>query len=464
MPFPVTLSSIAAVLGAHCVGDAVVSGVSTDSRSVREGSLFVAFRGERHDAHDHLAEAMARGATALMVSNASRVPAGAPFVLVPDTVAGYGAIARWIRSEFAGPVVGITGSVGKTTTKEMTASVLSSAFMVHSTPGNFNNEIGLPTTILGAAENAGLLVLEMGMRGLGQIKQLCEIAMPTIGIVTGIGVSHIELLGSREAIADAKSELFEALPGTGVAIYPAFDAMVDRLRSGCSHCRSLSCGIDCPADVVATNLVSNGVEWHADVRSPWGAAHLRVPSPARFNVVNALFAIAAGGACGVDPQTAAAALAGFEAPAGRLKTIPLANGGSCIDDAYNAAPDSMEGALDVLAGSGVATGGKRVAVLGEMKELGAYSSAGHAQVGRAVARTCPDMLVLVGDATRSIESAARVDGYPADRIHWFATSAETASLLPVVLDGRDTVLVKGSRGVGLDLVVTAIVSRLGIAR
>ncbi|MFM7321953.1 MAG: glutamate ligase domain-containing protein, partial [Armatimonadota bacterium] len=202
----------------------------------------------------------------------------------------------------------------------------------------------------------------------------------------------------------------------------------------------------------------------ATVRSPWGSAPILVPSPARLNVVNALFAIAAGGACGVAPEVSAHSLLRFEAPAGRLRTIPLANGGSCIDDCYNAAPDSMEGALGVLAAAEVGAAGKRVAVLGEMQELGAFAGEGHSQVGRAVARLCPDMLVLIGDATRSIESAARVDGYPADRIHWFATSGEVAQLLPAVLSGSDIVLVKGSRAAGLESVVAAVEARLGVSR
>lgn len=458
---PLTLGRIAELAGGTVIGEAVVQSVSIDSRTVEPGALFVALRGEVHDGHAFLGSVQRAGAVAALVSNADAVPSGMPYVLVSDPVDALAKLAADFRMRFDGPVVGITGSVGKTSTKELARVVLQSGFAVHSTAGNQNNELGLPLTVLSASENTGLFVLEMGMRGLGQIKHLCGIARPTIGIVTGIGVSHIELLGSRERIADAKSEILEALPSNGTAIYPVDDDFVARLRAASDHCSSVTVGVEKSADVIASGLERQREGWRFTVESPWGKTKCLLPSPARFLVKNSLFALAAAGLCGIELSTAARSLLRFEAPRGRLGQRRGRSGSLVIDDTYNAAPESMTAALDVLSETPVAPGGVRIAVLGEMRELGEFSVEGHAEVGGAVARTNPDMVVLVGEGARRIESSARVAGYPADRIHWFGTAREAAMLLPSIVSASDVVIAKGSRAVGLEAVVDALCAEGG---
>jgi len=456
-----TLQRIAEMVGSSAVGDAVVDSVSIDSRQVEPGALFVALRGEVHDGHAFVGEVYRAGAVAAMVTDSKAVPDGMPYVLVSDPVDAVSKIAADFRTRFDGPVVGITGSVGKTSTKELASVVLQAGFAVHSTAGNQNNELGLPLTVLSAPQNTSLFVLEMGMRGLGQIKHLCAIARPSIGIVTGIGVSHLELLGSRERIADAKSEMLESLPSSGTAIYPADDDFADRLRTASNHCFRLTIGVETAADVVASGLERQRDGWRFTVDSPWGKTKCLLPSPARFLVKNSLFALASAGLCGIDLAAAARSLLRFEAPRGRLSQRRGRSGALVIDDTYNAAPESMSAALDVLSETPVAAGGVRIAVLGEMRELGDFSVQGHAQVGVAVARTRPDMVVLVGDGARRIESSARVAGYPADRIHWFGTAQEAAMLLPSIVSTNDVVIAKGSRAVGLEAVVDALCGDAG---
>lgn len=450
-----TLAEVAAATGGTAFGDARVTGVSTDTRTLQPGDLFVALRGESFDGHAFVAAAREKGAAAAVLARSASGPEGLPFVTVDDTTRALGDLAAAVRAAFTGPVVGVTGSVGKTTVKEMVAAVLETGFAVHRTPANHNNEIGLPQTLFAMPESTGALVLEMGMRGLGQIRRLCEIARPTVGIVTGIGVSHIELLGSREAIADAKSELLQGLPADGVAVFPATDDFADRLRAA-SPCPVLTVALDAPADLSATDLVRHEKGWRASVATPWGAAKLFVPSPGRFNVQNALLALAAGGVAGLPLDAMCRALLRYEPSGSRLRIVAAASGATVIDDCYNAAPDSMVGALEALMATPVGPSGKRIAVLGEMRELGAHSSEGHATVGRAVARLKPDMLVLVGEATRPLAAAALMDRFPPDAIHTFDRTDQAAQLVPFVVGDGDAVLVKGSRALGMEAIVGAL--------
>lgn len=438
-------------------GEEVVTSVSTDSRTTRPAALFVALRGETHDGHAYLADARAKSACALLVDHAVH-DAGIPQVVVVDTLHAMGDIARYVRDAFTGPVVGITGSIGKTTTKEMVAAVLEARFSVRKSPANHNNEIGLPQTIFALEPSETALVLEMGMRGGGQILRLAEIGAPTIGVITNVGHSHIELLGSRDAIARAKGELFELLPeADGVAVYPAADDYADTLRARFRGKTTLSCAIDSPADVRATELVRHENGWRATVETPWGRAKLFVPSPGRFNVLNALFAIAVGGHLGIDLVTMTRALARWSPPAMRMETVMTPSGITVLSDAYNAAPDSMAAALETLASTPLAApGGKRIAILGEMRELGAYSVEGHAAVGRAAASAAPDMLILVGPLTLRIAAGARVAGFPEDRVHHFPTTEEAVAVVPAIVGPGDVVLVKGSRALTMEKIVEAL--------
>ena len=373
---PLTLAEIVEETAGALVGgepETVITSVSTDTRTLEPGALFVALRGENHDGHNYIAAARERGAAALLVEQT--LHGDMPHVVVLDTLRAYGDLARYYRDTFSIPVVGITGSIGKTTTKEMISQVLRQSYAVHKSQANFNNEIGVPQTIFGLEEQHTALVLEMGMRGAGQIFRLAEIGGPTIGVVTNIGLSHIELLGSREAVADAKGELLEALHPQGVAVLPAADEFTARLRRRFSG-EVLTCAVEGEADVVATDLTPQENGWRFAVTSPWGQSEMFLPSPGRFNVENTLFAVAVGGRLGVSLDRIADALTVWTPPALRMEIVTTPVGVTVLADAYNASPTSMIGALETLRDKPVSSG-RRIAVLGEMRELGEFAEEGH---------------------------------------------------------------------------------------
>ncbi len=462
---PLTLDEIVEVTGGALVdgpevvggsGEETITSVSTDTRTLAPGALFVALKAER-DGHAFLDTARDKGAAAFMVERTLHLDeAHLPHIVVSDALDALGDIARHIRDDFHGPVVAVTGSVGKTTVKEMLARVLGAKFDVLKSEANFNNEIGVPRTLFQLSDNHTAVVVEMGMRGEGQIRRLAEIAAPTVGVVTNVGVSHIELLGTQEAIADAKGELLEGLPpDTGLAVLPAGDAFLERLRAKFAG-KILTCALDADADIKATAIVRQGSGWRCHALTPWGETELTVPSPGRFNVLNALFAVAVGGHLGVPLADMASALASWTPPAMRLETQAGANGVSVLNDAYNAAPDSMVGALQALLAAPVGPSGKRIAVLGEMRELGVYADEGHRLVGRAAAKYAPDMLVTIGEMGTRIVSGAVADGFSLDNIHQFETTAEAARLLPLIVQPGDVVLVKGSRAMAMEQIVVAL--------
>jgi UDP-N-acetylmuramoyl-tripeptide--D-alanyl-D-alanine ligase len=439
----------------HGQGEETVTFVSTDTRTLPPGALFVALRGERHDGHNHVPAAKAAGAGAVMVERALHDP-DVREIVVADTLRALGDVAGFVRDAFAGPVVAVTGSVGKTTVKEMIAHVLARAFVVHKSEANHNNEIGVPQTVFGLTDRHTALVLEMGMRGPGQITRLCEIAGPTIGVVTNVGLSHVELLGSPEAIADAKGELLQELPSEkGCAILPLGDAFFDRLRTR-YHGPTLSCALDDPAaDVSATDLARHKNGWRFTVSSPWGRTKMFLPSPGRFNVQNALFAIAVAGHLGVPLAAIAHALADWTAPAMRLEVVTTTTGVTLLSDAYNASPASMKGALETL--RDVPKAVRRIAVLGEMRELGDFAEAGHEEVGRAAASANLDLLVCVGGAPANVlAEAARAAGLPETAVRVLASTEAAADILPALVQAGDAVLVKGSRALVMEKIVAAL--------
>lgn len=478
----ITLDEIVEVTGGALVdgpsvapgasGDEAVTSVSTDTRTLVPGALFVALRGENHDAHDYLVQAREKGAVALLVDRALTLEeAKLPHVVVPDTTQALGDIARYVRDAFKGPIVGVTGSLGKTTTKEMLATVLGAAFSVHKSEANHNNEIGVPQTLFALTESHTAAVVEMGMRGAGQIRRLCEIAAPTIGVITGIGTSHIELLGSRENIAGAKGELFEMLPTNGIAVYPAGDAFAADLAARFAG-EKITVAVeggeggavsDSSPTVTAREVARHENGYRFTVTSPWGTQKFFVNSPGDFNVLNALFAIAVAARLGIPLGSVAKALLRWQPPAMRLEPVQSSNGITILSDAYNAAPDSMVGALRALKDTPLGlAGGKRIAVLGEMKELGTYTDEGHTLVGRAAARIAvPDMLILVGEKPRRIAAGALVEGFERDKIHSFETTEEAARVVPLIVQPGDVVLVKGSRAMKMEQIVAALGKKYG---
>ena len=439
-------------------GEEICTSVSTDTRTIQKDALFVALKGENFDAHLFAVSAQEKGASGLVVDRAMHLSEiHVPHVVVSDTLHALGDIARYVRDAFHGPVIAVTGSVGKTTTKEILATLLETNYAVLKSAANFNNEIGVPQSIFQMEPTHTAAVLEMGMRGAGQIRRLCEIAAPTIGIITNIGQSHIELLGSQENIALAKAELFDMLPAEdSLAVYPATDAFAGVLKSHYRGKNTLTDAVDTPADVQATGLSLHDNGWRFTVNSPWGTQKMFLPSPGRFNIQNALLAIAVGGHLGISIDVMAKALLRWTPPPMRLEAIQSPNGIRIISDAYNAAPDSMKGALETLRDTVAGPGGKKIAVLGDMKELGRFADEAHTLIGRALAQIAPDMMVLVVELTKKTAAGALGGGYPLEHLHQFETTAEAVQLLPLVVQPGDVVLVKGSRSMGLERVVEAL--------
>lgn len=423
--------------------------VVIDSRQARPGDLFIALKGERTDGQEFARDAVQRGARGLLVRE--RVEGLRPDVaqfVVDDTLVALQRLATGRRDHRRIRVVGITGSVGKTTTKEIVASVLEQKYRVLKSEANYNNEIGLPLTLLRLTSRHQRAVLEMGMYAVGEIRTLCEIARPEIGVVTNIGPVHLERLGSMEAIAAAKAELPESLPPHGFGIFNADDpfvrAIVDRTRA-----RALTYGLSKDADVRATDVVSRGLKGvsfrvHHEGRS----AAVKTKLPGRHIVSNALAGAAVGIADGLTLTEVATGLAKADVQV-RVRTVRGKHGALLIDDTYNASPASVTAALDLLA----EIPGRRIAVLGDMAELGTASADGHQAVGRRAAETV-DILHAVGTEAELIASSARAAGHSATK-HW-ASKEEALAAIESDLQKDDVVLLKASRAMAFETMVQAL--------
>ena len=434
-----------------------IRGAAVDSRRVVPGNLFVALPGERTDGHEHLAEAIANGAAAVLVSRPGlpEVALGrASVVRVGQPVAALGAIASGWRSRFDPIAVGITGSIAKTSTKELVAAVLASRFRTLHSEGNENNEIGLPLTILRLDRADEALVLEMGMYVGGEIAELARIGRPQIGVVTAVQAVHLARIGTIEAIERAKAELVEALPPNGTAILNGDDERVARMAERTSA-RVLTYGFG-SATVTADAIESWAAEGMRFVLvTPAGRRALRLPGLGRHAVHTALAAAAVGLAAGLDLDEIAGGLA-IRPPATHRGELIRLGDVTVLDDSYNAAPASMRAALAVLAG----LPGRRIAVLGEMRELGAGHEAGHLEVG-AVAAAVADLLIVVGPDAGPIAQGARTAGMPAGRVVEVADREAALEALRPRLAPGDVILVKASRGMALDRLVADLQQELG---
>jgi len=439
--------------------DRLILGGAVDSREVEPGNLFVALPGERTDGHRFVGAAVGAGAAAVLVA---RAPAGidlatvdATIVRVEDTLLGLQAVASAWRMRFDPLVVGITGSIAKTSTKEAVATVLGAAMPTLKNEGNLNNEIGLPLTVLRLQSSHRAAVLEMGMYVGGEIRDLAAIGRPEIGVVTAVQPVHLSRIGSIEAIERAKGELVEALPPDGVAILNADDERVRRMASR-TRARVMTYGFADDADVRAENVESRGADGMAfDVIAGDDRRPAVIPTLGRLAVHNALAAVAAGLAAGVPIDGIAAALArGWSAP--HRAQLVRAGEVTIVDDSYNASPASVAAALELLAG----LPGRRVAVLGEMLELGSDHEDGHRRTGEAAAALTDD-LVVVGTGAAPIVVGARAAGMKDDRVTLVADRDEARDRLVGMLRPGDVVLVKASRGIALDVLVDQLVSSLG---
>jgi len=443
-------------------GGAEALRVSTDSREVAPGDCFVALPGERFDGHDFIGEAVERGA-AIVVYEAKRYTPPASqartrFVAVTDTKLAYQEIARGYRRRFAIPVVGITGSNGKTTTKEMTASVLSGLGEIVATEKNFNNEIGLPKTLFRIERRHAAAVVEMGMRGLGEIARLAEIASPTVGVVTNVGPVHVGRLGSVERVADAKGELIRALPATGTAVLNADDPRVAAMARA-ARARVVTYGIEGDAEVRAGKIESLGLSGSTfTLVWPGARAVVRLAIPGRHHVYNALAAAAVGMALGLGIDAVAAGLAAVKAAPMRTEVVELAEGVVLIDDAYNSSPLSAGAALDLLA---QVRGKRKIAVLGDMLELGEFAAELHRGLGRKAVEAGVAVVVAVGQFASELARGVGEAGDGRTEVLVCKDAAEAAEAARDVVRPGDVVLVKGSRGVALEKVSGAVKEMYG---
>jgi UDP-N-acetylmuramoyl-tripeptide--D-alanyl-D-alanine ligase len=438
-----SISQIAGLAGASLSGgdgSALVDRVSTDSRTVKRGELFVALRGDRFDGHKFVEGAAREGAAGALVDEKwkGQVPPGFALLRVPDTLAGYHRLAANYRKSLPLKVLGITGSNGKTSTKDFTAAVLSHRFRVTKTEGNFNNHVGLPRTILEATSEHEIAVWELGMNHPGEIAVLARIAAPDAAIITNVGIAHIEFMGSREAIAQEKGALAKAVGANGWVVLNADDPFSAILAA------------ETTARVILAGT-SSGAVYAADIRQSASGAEFtimegahrcraQVPVPGLHMVQNALLAVAAGRAFGLSLEECAEGLATAPLTKARLQ-IKEIHGVQFMDDSYNANPDSMKAALRTLVE--LDADGQRIAVLGEMSELGAESERAHREVGVEAATLGIDRLIAIGEGGALMAEAARKSGL--EKSAAVASTAEAAGVLAEIAAAGDLVLVKGSR-------------------
>ena len=413
----------------------IATGVSTDTRSIPDGALFFALAGENFDAHNFLAQAAEAGAGALVVQDAAKLPEGIPAVLVPDTLEALQALAKWYRAELGIPVIAITGSNGKTSTKDLTRSVLSQKFRVNATLGNLNNHIGLPLTVLATEQNDEVGIFEMGMNHSGELAPLCEIGRPNISIITNVGTAHIEHLGSREAIALEKGTVARALDKSGTLLVPSDCDFVEEFRAS-TPAKVVTVG---EGTIRAENIKPGEAGSSFDlVIDDLGRIKTSIAVPGQHMISNALLAAGAGAILGLSLEEISTGLKSAGLTSGRLRRYE-SGGVTVIDDTYNANPESVLAALHTLAG--LPGSGHRIVVLGMMAELGDHAVEAYSRIGR-VACELGLSLVTVGE-----EAAA----YGA-KDH-FNNHEEAATWLSGATGSGDTVLFKGSRMAAMEQVM-----------
>lgn len=443
------LSQFAAACGGTLIGaDGPYDGVSTDTRTLKPGELFVALRGPRFNANEFVAAAQAAHAAAAVCE--SQQPVAIPQIIVADTQKALVSAARAWRERFAIPVVGVAGSNGKTTVKEMTAAILGAAGTCLSTRGNLNNHIGVPLTLFRLADTDQFAVIEMGANRAGDVAELVEIARPTVGLITNAGAEHLEGFGSLEGVARAEGEMVAGLAADATAVINADDPFADLWR-GMTRARVRSFGVEQAADFTArelrTEIGAQGFVTRFTLHSPLGQVPIVLQLGGRHNVLNALCAAAAATAAGATLANVATGLAAMRAVPGRLQFKATRGGAVVIDDSYNANPSSMRAAIDVL---GTMQGRKWV-VVGDMAELGDYATESHREVGSYARARGVERLFAVGSLT---PLALETFGSGAA---WFADTEALARALDAELTSEVVLLVKGSRVNRLERVVDALV-------
>jgi len=442
------LSQVAQTLGARMIGaDVALTAVSTDTRGVAAGQLFIALRGARFDAHDFLEQAVASGAAALLVADESKLPAGVSALVVDDTLLALGRLAAAWRAQFSLPLIAVTGSNGKTTTKEMIAAILKAQFgdAVLATRGNFNNDIGLPITLLGLNATHRAAVIEMGMNHPGEIAYLAPIGAPTVALVTNAQRAHLEGMGDLDEVAREKGSVFVGMPANGVAVINADDRYAPTWREMAGAHAVRTFGIDHAADV-SGKVRQHGLETALQLSVPEGEAEIRLSIPGRHNARNAVAAAAACLAAGVPLSAVVSGLESFAGVKGRLQRRAGIKGAEILDDTYNANPDSVRAGIDVLA----ATIGRKLLVLGDMGEIGEASGQYHDEIGGYAKSQGIDRLYALGDAA---QQAVRNFGEGAKH---FCNVEKLIAAVDKELGPETTVLIKGSRFMKMERVADAL--------
>ena len=444
--------------------DTIFSSVQTDSRRIENGCLFVPIIGERFDAHEFLFDSLNMGAAGAIVSqkdletdtNAIFLANGKPLILVEDTVDALGDLAKWYRSTFMIPVVAVTGSVGKTSTKEMIQAVLNKKFTTLKTLGNFNNAIGLPLTIYRMDEEYNAMVLEMGMSGLGEISWLSKIANPDIAVITNVGISHIQKLGSKQNVLKAKLEIMDGMGPEGVLIINHDDAMLMGVKDFVQR-RVVTFGTEEGSDIRAEGVFGKGEkgsQFSLSINGELFDVKLQVPGV--HNVYNALAAIATGTILGIPVPDMIEALKEFSPDDTMRMFISDKNGVKIINDCYNASPASMKAALNVLSELNIS--GRKIAVLGNIYELGDWTEKAHREVGESCVQNNVDILVTVGDFGNYTISGALGAGFDSASVHCFENNDQVNHFLRSMIQAGDALLIKGSRGAKMEEIYKQITS------
>jgi len=438
----------------------VFQGISTDSRAIAGGELFIALRGSRFDGHHYALEALEKKAGGVLIEedkvgdirwNGYRSRA---VIAVKDTLAALGGIARSWRRKYNTPVVALTGSNGKTTTKEMIAACLETTFPILKTKGNLNNLIGVPLTLLTLTEKERVVVLEMGMNVPGEIRRLTEIAEPDVGLITNIQTVHLEGMGSFERLKEEKGELYRRMRRDGTILVNQDDARVVDLASDYPG-QKITLGIEHPADVMAKEVRLNGAEGTSFTLILEGeVVEIHLALLGRHFIPNVLSAMAVACLFGVEVKEAKKALENFQPFPMRMEVVPLKGGKTVINDAYNANPYSMEFALETLVE--VKGKGRTIAVLGDMLELGNFTKEAHQRIGQKVSQLSIDFLLAMGEeAPVVVESAIRY-GFPMERARVVESHSEALSILGQIIQNGDWILVKGSRRMAMEKIVEGL--------
>jgi UDP-N-acetylmuramoyl-tripeptide--D-alanyl-D-alanine ligase len=459
---PVTLKTIikwtdGKISAGYDPENVVITGISTDSRTIGYGELFIPLTGENFDGHDYIIGAIEKGAVCFLSSRETGDEfAGFPSVRVEDTLKAYHKIACNYRKMFPIPVIAITGSNGKTTTKDILAHILRKKFKVLSTEKNFNNEFGLPQTIMKLDSTYQVAVLEMAMRGLGQIRELCEIANHDIGIITNIGEAHFELLGSYEAIAKAKCELLESMKPEGTAILNADDKWYDYcLERAPGKVISYGLGLKNNADFQLIQKQDRGLDgFYLEVKYKGNIYPFELPVLGIHNIYNTLAGIAAADALGMTPEEIGEALKSLKPSDKRMEMHKTPGGWVVLNDTYNASPSSMGKALEILAE--VKASGRKIAVLSDMLELGEIAVESHRKIGEQVFAAGIDELHVIGELGCEIARGAAVSGMEAGKVRCWDNKTSMLEYLVGTLKDGDLVLVKGSRGMKMEEVVEGL--------